>query len=526
LSNDISAIDQEEVSKHPSKISFGFGGLTGNLTATDVKPKGTINHVADTTKSVQPSPFANFSFGGSTNKSFTELFSNLNATKQVSSSKQEQTEITSELDKSSQQNSNDDDNEHFEPTAHFEPVIPLPELIENKTGEEDENILFCNRAKLLRFDSSTKEWKERGVGEMKVLVKNNDPAKGRLLMRREQVLKLCCNMPITKEMKFTKMSTNAVSFGGQDFSDGEMKAEKLTIKFKTPELIKSFQDAISNVQEKMNRQKSSVESDDVIATTKEETKGFGDMFKPKVGSWTCEACYISNKPESLYCIACESPKDNTVPKKESKPLLMSPSNNTSKFSFGMPNQSGFSFGMPVIQTTSVTTLSSATEKLVATGFMFGSTSNITSNNLTNTVSSTTKENAGFKFDASKPFSFENLTSENTTEAQKVQFNINPSVQEIGKNDAGFNFIFKKKSPAKLKSPGKSRNDSVNSEGYDETGDENEYHDEEENQTYFTPVIPLPDKIDIRTGEEDEKVFIYTLIQYFFLFNIKKMYSLL
>lgn len=58
---------------------------------------------------------------------------------------------------------------------------------------------------------------------MKVLVKKNDPAKGRLLMRREQVLKLCCNMPITMEMKFTKMSTNAVSFGGQDFSDGEMK---------------------------------------------------------------------------------------------------------------------------------------------------------------------------------------------------------------------------------------------------------------------------------------------------------------
>jgi E3 SUMO-protein ligase RanBP2 len=399
--------------------------------------------------------------------------------------------------------------DHFEPTAHFEPVIPLPELIENKTGEEDENILFCNRAKLLRFDSSTKEWKERGIGEMKVLVKKNDPAKGRLLMRREQVLKLCCNMPITKEMKFAKMSTNAVSFGGQDFSDGEMKAEKLTIKFKTPELIKSFQDAVSNVQGKMNEEKSTG-SDDVVATKQEETKGFGDMFKPKVGSWTCEACYISNKPESLYCIACESPKDNTVPKKESKSLLLTPSNDTSKFSFGMPNKSGFSFGMPVVQTTSVTTSSSATEKLAATGFMFGTNSNITPNNLskplmTNTVSSTTKDIGGFKFDASKPFSFENSTSDNSAEAQKVQFNINPTVQEIGKNDAGFNFIFKKKSPAKLKSPGKSRNDSVNSEGCAETGDENEYHEEEENQTYFTPVIPLPDKIDIKTGEEDEKV---------------------
>lgn len=56
----------------------------------------------------------------------------------------------------------------------------------------------------------------------------------------------------------------------------------------------------------------------------------------------------------------------------------------------------------------------------------------------------------------------------------------------------------------MKSPGKSRNDSVNSEGGEEA-DENEYHEEEENQTYFTPVIPLPDKIEVKTGEEDEEL---------------------
>jgi E3 SUMO-protein ligase RanBP2 len=490
-------IAEQDVSKQPPKISFAFGGLTGNLTKTETKPKEDTE--VDTSKTVQTSPFANFSFGGSTNKSFTELFSNLNTAKQELISTPERTEMASNLNKSFQ---NDDEDEHFEPTAHFEPVIPLPELIENKTGEEDENVIFCNRAKLLRFDSSTKEWKERGIGEMKVLVKRDDPTKGRLLMRREQVLKLCCNMSITKEMKFTKMNSNALSFAGQDFSDGEMKAEKLAIKFKTPDLIKSFQNAVSNVQENT----SSVEADYVIAPKNEETKGFGDKFKPKVGSWTCEACYISNKPESLYCVACESPKDNTVQKKETKSLISS-SDTSSKFSFGMPNQSGFSFGMPVVQTTSATTTIS-NENLVTTGFMFGGTTsnNFTETSMSNINSSPPKDNSGFKFDASKPFSFGNLSSENNTQpAQKVQFNVNPSVQEVGKNDAGFNFIFKKKSPTKLKSPGKSRNDSVNSEGCDETVDDNEYHEEEENQTYFTPVIPLPDKIEIKTGEENEKI---------------------
>lgn len=418
--------------------------------------------------------------------------------------------MKSDLNKSIQ---NDDDNEdsHFEPTAHFEPVIPLPELIENKTGEEDENIIFCNRAKLLRFDSDTKEWKERGIGEMKVLVNKDDPTKGRLIMRREQVLKLCCNMSITKDIKFVKMNSNALSFAGQDFSDGEMKTEKLAIKFKTPELIKLFQDAVSDVQEKINEKKPLVKIDDVIAPKKEEIQGFGDKFKPKVGSWTCEGCYISNKPESLYCVACESPKDNTVPKKEPKSLLTSLSN-ASKFSFGMPNQLGFSFGMPAVSQATTTTTNSTENNLSTTGFMFGTT-----NSMSNIKSSTTNDNvttdSELKHDIlSKPFSFGNLSSENATkQAQKVEFIVNPTVKEIGQNDAGFNFIFKKKSPAKIKSPGKSRNDSVNSEGcVDNVGDDNEYHEEEENQTYFTPVISLPDKVEIKTGEEDEKVFFIKL----------------
>ncbi|XP_070509299.1 E3 SUMO-protein ligase RanBP2 [Chironomus tepperi] len=504
VSSNEKSIAKQDISKQTPNITFAFGGQTGNLTKTEDNPKeDTV--LSDKNKSVQPSPFANFSFGGSTNKSFTELFSNLNASKQEMISTPEGKNATSELNKSLQ---NDDEHDNFEPTAHFEPVIPLPELIENKTGEEDERVLFYNRAKLLRFDSNNKEWKERGIGEMKVLVKKDDPSKGRLLMRREQVFKLCCNMPITNEMKFSKMNSNALSFAGQDFSDGEMKAEKLAIKFKTPELIKSFQIAVSNVQEKINEKKHT-KNDDVIVLKKDEIKGFGDLFKPKIGSWTCEACYISNKPETLYCVACETPKDSTIPKKEPKSLLIS-SNENSKFCFGMPNQSGFSFGMPVVSTVSTSsTISNSTENLMTTGFVFGTNSNnSTSTSISNNITSKAKANSDseFKFDTSKPFSFGNLPSENASQSiQKVQFSTNPSVKEIGKNDAGFNFIFKKKSPAKEKSPGKSRNNSVNSEGHDEAGDDNEYHEEEENQTYFTPVIPLPDKIEIKTGEENEKV---------------------
>lgn len=38
-----------------------------------------------------------------------------------------------------------------------------------KTGEEDEEVVFNERAKLFRYNVDTKEWKERGVGQIKLL---------------------------------------------------------------------------------------------------------------------------------------------------------------------------------------------------------------------------------------------------------------------------------------------------------------------------------------------------------------------
>lgn len=50
---------------------------------------------------------------------------------------------------------------------HYDPIVPLPDEVEVKTGEEDEEVLFSERGKLYRF--ANKEWKERGVGNIKVL---------------------------------------------------------------------------------------------------------------------------------------------------------------------------------------------------------------------------------------------------------------------------------------------------------------------------------------------------------------------
>ena len=65
------------------------------------------------------------------------------------------------------QDSGDDSNVSQEANVHFEPVVSLPEVTDLRTGEEDCDVLFCQRAKLYRF--TDKQWKERGIGEMKLL---------------------------------------------------------------------------------------------------------------------------------------------------------------------------------------------------------------------------------------------------------------------------------------------------------------------------------------------------------------------
>ena len=96
----------------------------------------------------------------------------------------------------------EDEDEGTDAGPHFEPVIPLPDLVEVKTGEEDEEVLFSFRAKLFRWNDA--QWKERGIGDMKIL--KNKEGKRRILMRREQVHKICANHFISSEMKLTPMA--------------------------------------------------------------------------------------------------------------------------------------------------------------------------------------------------------------------------------------------------------------------------------------------------------------------------------
>lgn len=83
-----------------------------------------------------------------------------------------------------------------------------PCQVETKSGEEDEEILFKERTKLYRWDRSIGQWKERGIGDIKILF---HPTKHtyRVLMRREQVLRVCANHTITQGMDLQAMNASA-----------------------------------------------------------------------------------------------------------------------------------------------------------------------------------------------------------------------------------------------------------------------------------------------------------------------------
>uniref|UniRef100_A0A665ULM9 E3 SUMO-protein ligase RanBP2-like n=1 Tax=Echeneis naucrates TaxID=173247 RepID=A0A665ULM9_ECHNA len=131
----------------------------------------------------------------------------------------------------------------------FEPVVQMPEKVDLVTGEEDEQVLYSQRVKLFRFDSSTSQWKERGVGNLKFL-KNNTNGRLRVLMRREQVLKVCANHWITTTMNLKPLagSDKAWIWMANDFSDGDANLEQLAAKFKTPELAEEFKEKFEECQ--------------------------------------------------------------------------------------------------------------------------------------------------------------------------------------------------------------------------------------------------------------------------------------
>ncbi|XP_040513539.1 E3 SUMO-protein ligase RanBP2 isoform X6 [Gallus gallus] len=318
---------------------------------------------------------------------------------------------------------------------HFEPIVQMPEKVEPFTGEEDEKVLYSQRVKLFRFDPETSQWKERGVGNLKIL-KNEVNGKVRILMRREQVLKVCANHWITTTMNLKQLSGSdkAWMWMASDFSDGDAKLEQLAAKFKTPEQAEEFKQKFEECQKLLldiplqtpHKLVDTGRTAQLIQKAEEMKSGLKDLKTFLTDDKTKIA------EEENVNSACVGSTSDCVAK---------------------PHAEGTG---PAVE---------------------WSNSELREEVLDDSLSSSVYASPL----ASSP--------------------VRKNLFRFGESTAGFNFSFKSAlSPSK--SPAK-QNQSGTSVGTDEDSDLTQ--EEERDGQYFEPVVPLPDLVEVTSGEENEQV---------------------
>nr|XP_023863785.1 E3 SUMO-protein ligase RanBP2 isoform X3 [Salvelinus alpinus] len=238
----------------------------------------------------------------------------------------------------------DNDSTHVEEDEdgpHFEPIVPLPDKVDVKTGEEEEEEMFCNRSKLFRFDAETKEWKERGIGIVKIL-KHNTSGKVRLLMRREQVLKICANHYITPDMLLKPIAGSDKSWvwNAIDYADEEPRPEQLAIRYKTADEALLFKTKFEEAQKIVPKSpEKGQDQPDKKATSPNSSAPQVTNFAAQFAKKDCDVCYVRNAATIMHCVACQTANPNSLSEKDSKLAT-----ETKGFTSGGASVRGFTFG--------------------------------------------------------------------------------------------------------------------------------------------------------------------------------------
>ncbi|CAK7343858.1 unnamed protein product [Dovyalis caffra] len=149
--------------------------------------------------------------------------------------------------------------------AQVAPIVKLEEVAVT-TGEEDEDSLLDLKAKLYRFDKEGNQWKERGVGTVKLL-KHKKSAKVRLVFRQSKTLKICANHLVLPTINVQEHHGNDKSclWHAADFADGELKDELFCIRFPSVENCKNFKETVEEVAESQGRKEDSEDAADAAA---------------------------------------------------------------------------------------------------------------------------------------------------------------------------------------------------------------------------------------------------------------------
>lgn len=135
------------------------------------------------------------------------------------------------------------------------------EEVEVKSGEEDEEVVFGVRAKLFIFGetmldvgSGNKTWRERGIGEARIL-RHKEHQRLRLLMRQEKTMKVIANHAIDPRIKLEPNvgSDRSWVWSAFDFAEGDLTETVFALRFADSDIAQDFKKNFLECQTEMEK---------------------------------------------------------------------------------------------------------------------------------------------------------------------------------------------------------------------------------------------------------------------------------
>ena len=135
------------------------------------------------------------------------------------------------------------------------------EEVEVKSGEEEEETLCNYRSKLFIYgetllDKGTgnKTWRERGIGEARIL-RHREHQRLRFLMRQEKTMKVIANHALDPRIKLEPNAGSDRSWvwSCYDFADGELVEKVFALRFTNSEVANEFKAKYEEHQKEMEK---------------------------------------------------------------------------------------------------------------------------------------------------------------------------------------------------------------------------------------------------------------------------------
>ena len=114
--------------------------------------------------------------------------------------------------------------------------------------------LFIYGETLLDKGTGNKTWRERGIGEVRLL-KHREHQRIRLLMRQEKTMKVIANHALDPRIKLEPNvgSDRSWVWSAFDFSEGDLTETVFALRFADSDIAKEFKDKFTECQAEMEK---------------------------------------------------------------------------------------------------------------------------------------------------------------------------------------------------------------------------------------------------------------------------------